>query len=307
MIQDFSINTKGVFHSLLILLKGRQLHSTARYMPFFIIGSGRSGSTLLRAILETNPEVHIPPETYVIGRTIKNYIRYSRLPWSILLKIILSEFEYYPEFTTFGISLRELYNKLIEINQKERNLAYILHNLYLFHAKSVLKNAKRWGDKTPMNTFYLDKIYSVFPDSFFIHIIRDGRDVVLSYMKMGRYNTMQESADRWFLSVQKAIKFGRRHPEQYIEIRYEDLVRSPKKSIQFVCDFIGLEFMDNMLRHNEMNINLGDVEVRSHHKNVKNEINVASIGKWRKQFKTKEIAWLNDRIGPLLEQLGYEI
>jgi len=280
---------------------------TDRYMPFFIIGSGRSGNTLLRAILETHPEVHIPPETYVIGKVINDYIRYSRLPWSILLKIILAEFEYYPEFATFGISLRELYNKLKETPQKQRNLAYILHKLYIYHARSVLKKAKCWGDKTPMNTFYLDKIYSVFPDSRFIHIIRDGRDVVLSYMKMGRYNTIQESADRWFLSVQKATKFGRRYPKQYIEVRYEDLVRSPKKTIQYVCDFLGLEFIDVMLRHHEMNLNLKDVEIHAHHEKVKNAIHEASIGNWRQQFKTEEIVKLNARIGPLLDQIGYEI
>lgn len=304
---DFLMNEKSVIRNLQIVLKGRPLHSTVRYMPFFIIGSGRSGNTLLRAILETHPEVHIPPETYVIGKVINDYIRYSRLPWSILLKVILAEFEYYPEFATFGISLRELYNKLKETTQKERNLAYILHSLYIYHAQSVLKKAKRWGDKTPMNTFYLDKIYSVFPDSRFIHIIRDGRDVVLSYMKMGRYNTIQESADRWFRSVQKAIEFGRRYPKQYIEFRYEDLVRSPKNTIQYVCDFLGLEFIDIMLRHHEMNLNLGDVEVRAHHEKVKNAINVASIGNWRQHFKTEEIVRLNARIGPLLDQLGYEL
>ena len=292
--------------NLPILLKGRPLHSNIRYMPFFIIGSGRSGNTLLRAILETHPELHIPPETYVIGKVINDYIKYSRLPWKTLLKIILAEFEYYPEFSTFGISLRKLFNDLKETDQKDRDLAYILHKLYIYHAKSVKKKGKRWGDKTPINTFYLDKIYSVFPDSLFIHIIRDGRDVVSSYMQSGRYNTMQAAADRWLRSVQKAIKFGRHYPQQYIEIRYEKLVRSPQKYIQFVCDFLSLEFMDVMLKHNEMNLDLGDVEVRSHHANVSNPINTHSIGKWRQHFNAKEIAQLNESIGPLLDKLGYE-
>jgi len=292
--------------NLPILLKGRPLHSNIRYMPFFIVGSGRSGNTLLRAILETHPELHIPPETYVIGKVINDYKKYSRLPWRILLKIILAEFEYYPEFSTFGISLRKLFNDLQESNPKDRNLAYILHNLYIFHAKSVKKKVKRWGDKTPINTFNLDEINSVFPDSLFIHIIRDGRDVVLSYMKSGRYNTIQESADRWLRSVQEVIKFGRHYQEQYIEIKYENLVRSPKKYIQFVCDFLNVEFMDVMLRHHEMNLPLGDVEVRLHHANVKNAINTHSIGKWRQHFNANEITKLNESIGPMLDKLGYE-
>ena len=300
------MDRKEYLRYLPILLKGRPLHSKIRYKPFFIIGSGRSGNTLLRAILETHPELHIPPETYVLGKVINDYKMYSRLPWRVLLKIILAEFEYYPEFSTFGISLAKLFNQLKETKPKDRDLAYILHNLYVFHAKSVKIKAKRWGDKTPLNTFYLNKIYSVFPDSLFIHIVRDGRDVVRSYLKSGRYNSIQASADRWLRSVQKAIKFGRQHPEQYLEVRYENLVRSPKKCIQSVCDFLSLEFFDVMLRHHEIDLDLGDVEAHAHHANVNNAINTDSIGKWRQHFNAEEIAELNASIGPLLDKLGYE-
>ena len=71
VLWDFFMNEISVISNLSILIKGRPLHSTVRYMPFFIIGSGRSGNTLLRTILETHPEVHIPPETYVIGKVNK--------------------------------------------------------------------------------------------------------------------------------------------------------------------------------------------------------------------------------------------
>ena len=87
---------RRAYRYLPVLLKGRPLHDEARYRPFFIIGSGRCGTTLLRAMLQTHPTVHIPPETYSLGQIIQEYPRYSRLPWDELLRLILTRFEYNP-------------------------------------------------------------------------------------------------------------------------------------------------------------------------------------------------------------------
>src|SRR5258708_7019695 len=67
-----------------VLLLGRPLHGAERHRPFFIVGSGRCGSTLLRAMLEAHPDVHVPPESR-LGPVLGDYRRYSRLPWNALL------------------------------------------------------------------------------------------------------------------------------------------------------------------------------------------------------------------------------
>jgi hypothetical protein len=300
------MTVKHYLYKLLIMIKGRRLKSSIMYKPFFIIGSGRSGTTLLRAILQTHPEVHIPPETYVLGRVIKNYKRYSRLPWRVLLIIILAEFEYHPEFGTFGISLRKLYHKLKACLPEEQNLAHVLNSIYMFHANTVTPSAARWGDKTPMNTFYLDRILSVFPNALFIHMIRDGRDVVKSMLEAGRYKTIHEAAARWIRSVQIARDFGKKYQGNYYEIKYEDLVKAPKDKIQVICNFLGLEFVGSMLRHHENQSTLTDIDKYSHLSNVKAPISTASVGKWRKYFNTRKIEELYDRMGPMLESLDYK-
>ena len=61
--------------------------------PFFIVGSGRSGNTLLRAVLTGHSKVAIPPESYVLAKTIRRFRSYSFLNWSLLVRMILSEFE----------------------------------------------------------------------------------------------------------------------------------------------------------------------------------------------------------------------
>ena len=297
---------KHFFNKSLTLIRGRRLKSSIKYKPFFIIGSGRSGTTLLRAILQTHPEVHIPPETYVLGRVIKNYKRYSRLPWRVMLIIILAEFEYHSEFGTFGVSLSELYRKLKVCLPEERNLAHVLNSFYMFHAKTVKPTATKWGDKTPKNTFYLSRILSVFPDALFIHMIRDGRDVVKSMLEAGRYKTIHEATERWTQSVKLAKDFGRKNQENYYEMKYEDLVKAPKDKIQDICDFLGLEFLGSMLRHHEIKSTLTDVDKYNHLSNVKAPISTEFSGKWRRYFDPVEIDELHARMGPILESLDYK-
>jgi len=291
---------------LLKMCNKHPIHSNQMYNPFFIIGSGRSVNTLVRSILERHPDVHIPPETYVLGVIIRQYKKYSYLPWDILLKIILAEIEYYPEFDCFNISLRNLYNKLLSMPQEERTLASVLNNFYMFHTQHIKPHAIRWGDKTPLNTYYLNDIVSVFPDALFVNLIRDGRDVILSYLKMGRYKTIRECADRWQSSIEKAQNFAGHYPTQYMDLRYEDLVQSPQKSVASLCDFLGLEYFDFMLEQDKNDVYLGDVEKWNHHSNVKKPINTSSIEKWKKEFKSYEINEINQYISTVLERLNYK-
>lgn len=297
---------RRAYRYLPVLLRGRPLHDEARYRPFFIIGSGRCGTTLLRAMLQTHPTVHIPPETYELGRIIQEYPRYSRLPWDELLRLILTRLEYNPLWDAFGISLRELYLDLLEQPREALNLAYVLHRFYMFHAKTYKPSAVRWGDKTPLNTYYLHEICSVFPDALFVHMIRDGRDVVRSYVELGRYS-VREATDRWSRAIRVSREFGQQHPRQFMEVCYEDLVREPEMVLQRVCPFVQIAFDETMLRHHEFDLKLGDVEKLAHHSNVKNPINTRAIGKWRKYFSGDEIAEIEQALGPLLEEFGYQL
>lgn len=299
------VGVRRVLKNVPVVLFGRPLHGAEEYAPFFIIGSGRCGTTLLRAALETEPSVHIPPETHVLGPLIRRYRWYSRLPWTELNKLILGTFEFHAHFAAFEITLRDLYLELLNVPAERLNLAHVLNRVYLEHAKSFKPSATRWGDKTPLNTFYLKEILSVFPDARFIHVLRDGRDVVRSYVELNRYD-IQEAAARWTRSVRLSRQFGRRHPDRFTEVRYEDLVHDPRGAIQSVCRFLGLQFSDRMLRHHEYDLKLGDVDLLSHHANVKNPISTTRVGRWREFFDDEEAEDVEKALGPALAAAGYE-
>ncbi|MEO7677469.1 MAG: sulfotransferase, partial [Verrucomicrobiota bacterium] len=157
------------------------LHRGELHRPFFIVGSGRSGNTLLRRLLQASPEVHIPPETYVLGKVIRAFRKYRWiLPWEQLINLTLAIFEFYPEFDKFEVSLRPLAQRLQDAPPGSRSLALMLDALYRFHGEQTGKTFSVWGDKTPNNSYALDRIVSVFPRAQFIHILRDGGDVVPS-------------------------------------------------------------------------------------------------------------------------------
>lgn len=289
------------------LMLGRPLHDGADLdeAPCFIVGSGRCGSTLLRVILTTNPEIHIPPETYVLGGIIQEYRLLSRLPWSFVVRNVLSRLEYQPNFDMFEISLRDLYKELVSVPHQKRTLSYILHSFYMYHAARYRPTATRWGDKTPGNVSCLMELKRVFPNMKVIHMIRDGRDVVRSFLKMEGRMGLEEATDRWLTSINQGRHFGERYPEHYREIYYEELVERTESEIRKVCEFIALDFQEEMLHHYEVRNDSPDIARYPHYQNVMKPISVNFVGRWRKDLDRDAMSLLDRRMGYMLRELGY--
>ncbi len=294
---------RSVLRHLPLLVFGRPLHGRARYRPFFIVGSGRCGSTLLRAVLEAHDTVHIPPEND-LGHVVQAWRRYSRLPWHVVLRIVLGQFAFHPQWDRWELSLNPLFLQLQQSPRDARDLAAVLDALYRAHTALRKPSATRWGDKTPVNVFRLNALASVFPDLRVIHALRDGRDVVASFMRVHGLD-LARGAALWLGAVRAALAFGARHPTQYLEIRYEDLVHEPRATIQRVATFLDLPFDERMLRHHELDLRLGDVERIAYLQGVRQPIHTAAVGRWRTELTAGQLADLDRRLGPTLAQLGY--
>jgi len=277
------------------------------YSPVFIIGSGRSGNTLLRRFLMGSGKIYIPPETYVLGNIIREFQQNSRIEWDALCKIVLFNFASSEDFYSFPTyNLRDLYLSLQDTDKEERTLAFILNEFYRYMGIAAGYTDFIWGDKTPLNVFYLSEIDQVFPDAKYIHIYRDGCDVVYSYLQMGRYNKIEDAAQRWLNSVKLSREFGYSRKNRYLELSYEDLVISPENKMSNVCDFLEINYSSEILKIVPAE-KMGDVVIHQHHKNVINEINKKSIGKGRKNLTMSEMLLLKKLIGKRLIELGYDL
>ena len=284
---------------------GRRLAVTGAVTPppLFVVGSGRSGNTLVRRILNQSPGIHIPPETFVLGRVIKLYERNSHQAWPVLVQLVLSTFEYHPGFEDFGIGLRPLYRDLRDTPRAERTLAHILDALYRYHGRETGAKVRRWGDKTPLNTYYLDRIHRVFPGAQFIHVLRDGIDVAHSYVRSGLMSDLGESSSRWLTSVQAVERFVRRHPGAVLEIRYEALVTEPEKTTRRMCVFLGVPFEATMLEVPDRP--LGDVEQHAHHARVLRSLDRGRIGAGRRAMTVEEGGRWSQEFLDQLARCGY--
>lgn len=266
----------------------------------------------MRRILYAHPHLHIPPEIFVLGNTVRLFRQYRNMKWRDLVYFILAQYEFAPEFEVFEISLRPLVARLLDAPKSSRNLAFILNSLYRYHAEEKGKKTecKRWGDKTPPNIFRLNTILSVFPDAQFIYMVRDGVDSIVSILEAHIHDDLESSADRWLAGVKAASKFISRHPNICLEVRYENLVQMPVETASTVCEFLGIEhdanLVNSMVNSHEITQQMTDIRTRVNHANVRQPISVNSIGKGRRKLSMAQKLRLQELIGDELERLGYE-
>ncbi len=286
------------------LLLGRPLHGDERHAPFFIVGSGRCGTTLMRAMLETHRAVHIPPGNPVLRAMLHDFRRYSRLPWSAVVRIVFGRLALHQSWESFELPAGPVFEELTELPAAGRNFAALIDAVYRAHLRHHKAGALRWGDKSPLSVLALDDLHSAFPDLRVIYMLRDGRDVAASFADAFG-DDISRAAMVWVRAVRTAHDFRDRHPNLFLEVRYEDVARQPEQELRRVSDFLGLPFDERMLRHHEMGLKLGDVERTPYMQGVQSAVHQASIGRWRTAFDATQAATLERLLQPTLEQMGY--
>jgi len=205
-------------------------------MPF-IIGAPRSGTTLLRFMLDAHPEMAIPPETGFVplagglGRQ-DFFDRLTHFPPGA------------PNWSDFGLDASDFRAGLDQIDPFTCSQG--LRTLYRLYAAKHDK--PRYGEKTPGYGEHIATIENLLPEAHFIHIIRDGRDVALSlrplWFSPGR--DMATLARYWRNLVEQG-RAGGALAKSYLEVRYEDLILTPEATLAGICAFLKLDFRPEML------------------------------------------------------------
>lgn len=273
--------------------------------PIFIVGCGRSGTTLLRLILNRHSNISIPEETWYYPQLYNELIGLSKMPpdWQ---KYVSSKVLKYNSVSFPNIGLNDLI-PLLE-NETWGDWTSIIPLVNRYYAK--IESKKRWGDKTPGYVMHLPIIKQLFPDAKVIHMVRDGRDVIpsiLKYWSVGPQTTsLMETAFYWKRHVSRGVKFGPKlFGENYMELKYEDLVSVPEIQIQKVCDFIGESYEVTMI-DNTMD-KPGVVPDWEWHKETRKQINKQNIGKWKLELSRYEVMVIQYIGGGLLKRFNYDM
>jgi hypothetical protein len=210
-----------------------------------IVGAPRSGTTLLRFMLDAHPDLAIPPETgfLILADAFRGAGDSLR---ETFFRGITGFPAAAPAWNDFGISEEQLWSRLQAI--EPFSIADGYRAFYRAYAARFGKH--RWGDKTPIYCLHVATIAAVLPEAHFIHIIRDGRDVALSLREtwFSPGDQVETLAAHWSAWVTAARQQGARS-RHYLEIRFEDLVEDSAAVLTRICRFLDLPYSLEMLRY----------------------------------------------------------
>jgi protein-tyrosine sulfotransferase len=274
--------------------------------PLFILGCGRSGNTLLRSMLMAGDEIAIPPESYVLPKTIRLFRAYNYLPWDQLSSLIIGEFQAYKEFYTWQLDLSPCYSECRQLPKHQQTLANIIDVIYRHYAREQGVESEFWGDKTPINALYVAHIVKLFPQAHFIHLIRDPRAVVASYLKTGMHKDAGSVARLWKTVNNRLSHYLKPSLAKQI-ITYERLVKKPEQTLQEIAQGLKISYSDKLVNHYQSGTQLGDVAVHEHHQNVGKKISTENIYKWKSHLSEAELKTVCKLLKKEREKYGYKL
>jgi hypothetical protein len=265
-----------------------------------VVGAPRSGTTLLRAMLDSHPDLAITPETYFVVGLAKSprfSLGRSRFNRERFLEDLLS----HPRFPLLGLAEADVRDELSARSVSSYTEAFrALYQLYANQAGKTLA-----GDKTPWYVRHIDFLHQMLPEARFIHMIRDGRDVTLS-----RRGGIVEGAIAWRTAVREGRRAGTRVGSGfYTEVRYEDLVRDPEGELRRLCKFLDISFDKAMLGYPERaaSVRAGFHRPDSPAHTRLSEPPSLRRDNWEVRMSPTDVAILETIAGRLLDELGYPL
>lgn len=263
--------------------------------PFFIVGSARSGTTLLRLILNAHPEVAVPPESRFIVELHNGAELVDAVDF-------LARLDAHHRFHTWDLPISAVREEIAGADR----LPYAEAIDAAFRAYARVQGKTRWGDKTPRYVEDIAFLARLWPDARFIHLIRDGRDVARSYADVSfGPKTVGKAASLWARRVRAGIAAGRALPAgRYLEINYEDLVDDAEGEIKDICDLLELDFDPGMLDHTERA--RGSVLPRASAFNPHVTEPPSRTRSWHTSMPRAQVEIFEAVAGDTLTELGYE-
>lgn len=273
--------------------------------PFpLIVGCGRSGTTLLRNILDTHSKLAVAHEAHFLGPMARDREKYEAGD-SFNIDAFLTDLYADPNFRRQGLDEADLRRELE--SEKPADFSAAVRVVYACYARAF-GDKPFYGDKTPGYVKHIPLLARLFPESSFIHIVRDGRDVALAYIERDEWGpkTVAEAALYWDGRVREGRIAGERlGSSRYLEIKYEDLVEHPEEVLVHICEFLGLEFEPGMLSFHEKGDRFA-ATTATPEAFTKLALPVTKgLRDWRAQMDPADVALFEALAGDLIEELGY--
>jgi hypothetical protein len=269
-------------------------------MPF-VVGCNRSGTTLLSGMLDSHPELAVVHESLFVPALITS----TGPPQEFAADTFVDELVANVGFFRLGLEADTVRAAVDAV--RPDGVAAAIRVVFDSYARAAGK--PRYGEKAPDYVRSMPLIAAVLPESKFVHLIRDGRDVAPAIVDVPEGTDDLVKAARFWVQM---VSAGRRDGPalgagRYLEVRYEHLVTDPRRVLGTVCDFLELEFDPTMLSYHER----ADDIIR----HSRNEWMHGSIRKpptpglrdWRRDLSADDLRKVEAVAGPTLVECGYEL
>lgn len=270
--------------------------------PIIILGVPRSGTTLLRVLLDSHSQVAGPPETpWILG----SY--HPETSFRTLTETLCNVFTG-PVKNLEGITEKVIFDS---IRQSILNILEVYLNT---------RGKEKIVLKTPDDIYYLEFLLQLFPDAKYLHIHRDGRDVAHStinkkkdffgeafqkgYGEINFYNSVKRWVE-WEEKIRKTFK--RKSKNQYHRVSYESLINKPKNTLTSICEFMEISFELEMLDYKQFSHEYPNYEAGSFDVRNKTTIEKNNSGKWKGNIDAVDLEKVHKEFGKFIKRYGYAL
>ena len=283
---------------------------------FFILGRPRTGSTLLRTLFDAHPQVIIPQEwpmllllhfqfekvTYWDKPKLESFYQALFQP----LRISFWSIRNWP-----GIDLELLHTNLM-LCEGNQTLETLLKVVY-FHYNSFFekKEIVLIGDKNPAISNHPELLAKLFPTAKFIHLVRDYRDNLVSLLEVDfEMPNVSLLTYRWKYSYRVIEKAAAIHPDRFLTIRYEDLVKQPESQFGQLCSFLGIpedaSIFSFHTRKEELEHTFPPEILQRYFSSLMQPIDERKVGAYKQKLTLKQIRIADLVVGKTAEEAGYQ-
>jgi Sulfotransferase family len=274
--------------------------------PVFIVGHGRSGTTLLRMMLSAHPKIFISSEGAYICPLRSQISAYGDLRDRRNLEALQKSLSLWLEAVNF-LSPPRVQDVIAWVDRFGCDERSLITFYATWEARTLGKdNLTWWGDNEPSHVFNIPYLKELFPNSRFILMIRDPRDVYASFKTAWPDGHTGESlAMIWERTLLDGLLAASRLGSGVVhQIRYEDLVINPEVQLRNVCKFLNVKYTETMMTFHELEAakHLSRVE---HHRNVAQPLFRSSVGRFRHILNQDEITAIQDRLYVPMTCFGY--